>query len=284
MAPGAQLLVKHIAVLARVHKHHNGRLSSREEVEEASVLLVLRAEDEVLLDCRSRLTGFSYRHKRRPPQVLPRDALNGGRHGSREHERLPVPELLVSFLRSVVLGLEVGAWHGVEDRLHLGLEAHVDHAIGLIKHDIVALVEHYQASLQAVDETSRSSDEDLYSLPDGEALLLDTLDASSAHQREAADVHELAERDGLVVDLVRQLAGGSEDERERPFRRRVLSDGRLLGDVDEHGKHEGGSLTGACLSDADHVPVEEAERDALHLDGRRNLVLLLLDRLEDLRR
>ena len=60
-------------------------------------------------------------------------------------------------------------------RLHLRFEAKVDHAVGLVHDDVVALVEHRVALLQAVDQAAGRRDDDLTALPQLEALILDAL-------------------------------------------------------------------------------------------------------------
>ena len=59
--------------------------------------------------------------------------------------------------------------------MHLRLEAEVDHAVGLVHDDVVTLVEHRVALLQAVDQPPWSRDDDLAALAQLEALVLDAL-------------------------------------------------------------------------------------------------------------
>jgi hypothetical protein len=47
---------------------------------------------------------------------------------------------------------------------NLRLEAQVDHAVGLVQHDVVALVEHRVALLQAVQQPPGRRDHDLAAL------------------------------------------------------------------------------------------------------------------------
>lgn len=57
----------------------------------------------------------------------------------------------------------------------LGLEAEVDHPVGLVQHDVVALVEHRVPLLQAVDQPPGGRDDHLAPFPQLEALVLDAL-------------------------------------------------------------------------------------------------------------
>ena len=77
---------------------------------------------------------------------------------------------------------------GVRVSLDLRLEAHVDHAVGLVEHHVVALVEHHVPAVQRVVEAARRRHHDLGALAGDEGLLLD---AQSAHDRVDADL-ELA--------------------------------------------------------------------------------------------
>mmetsp|Transcript_58621 Transcript_58621/g.154989 ORF Transcript_58621/g.154989 Transcript_58621/m.154989 type:complete len:533 (-) Transcript_58621:817-2415(-) len=279
-----EVAVERVRHLARVDEHHDGRLLAPEHVEEPVLLLRLGAEAEVLRHGVGRLPRLAHRHVDGPPQVLARDALHGRRHGGREHEGLAELEVGVAGLGVLLVGLHGPRGHRIQDLLHLGLEAHVDHAVGLVQHDVVALVEDAEAALEGVDEAARGGDDDLDALADGEALLLDALDAAAADEREAPHAHVLAEGHRLVVDLVGQLARGGQHQRLGALAGVLGGDFGLLGDVDEHGQHEGGGLARARLRDAHHVAVVEPQRDALHLDRRRHLVPLLRHRAQDLLR
>ena len=68
----------------------------------------------------------------------------------------------------------------VRASLDLRLEAHVDHAIGLVEHDVVALVEHHHPTIERVVEAAGRRDHDLGALAGDEGLLLD---AQPAHHR-----------------------------------------------------------------------------------------------------
>ena len=59
--------------------------------------------------------------------------------------------------------------------MHLRLEAKVDHPVSLVHDDVVALVQHCVALLQAVDQAPGRRDDDLAPLSKLEALILDAL-------------------------------------------------------------------------------------------------------------
>ena len=69
-------------------------------------------------------------------------------------------------------------------RAHLRLEPHVDHAVGLVEHDVVALVEHDVTAVEGVVEAAWRGDHDLDALRLDEGLLLNR---EAAHDRVDAD-------------------------------------------------------------------------------------------------
>mmetsp|Transcript_15597 Transcript_15597/g.33806 ORF Transcript_15597/g.33806 Transcript_15597/m.33806 type:complete len:484 (+) Transcript_15597:610-2061(+) len=276
---GAEQLVDVVALLLGVHKHDH-RLSLRlppHEVLQHLRLLVLLAHEHVLGDevrCLARIADVDHS---RVAHVLPREPLHGGRHGGAEHVGGAVH--LVGVQCGVLLhGLEVGRGHRVQHAHHLGLEAHVDHAVCLVQHHVVALVEHGVAALEAIQQAPGGRDDNLAPAAQLEALLLDALPAHHAHH---PVVHVVRELDRLLLDLLSQLTGGGHDEGVGPLRLVGLVQRRLLADVRQHRHHERARLARARLGDADDVAAGEADGDGGHLDGRRLGVANLLDRLEE---
>mmetsp|Transcript_13355 Transcript_13355/g.56467 ORF Transcript_13355/g.56467 Transcript_13355/m.56467 type:complete len:216 (-) Transcript_13355:1437-2084(-) len=87
-------------------------------------------------------------HHRGVAHVLPRQLLHARGHRRGEHVRHAVlgaeaslQSLLVD-LFGFLLGLERFSRHGVHDGYDLRLEAHVDHPVRLVQHDVVALLKH----------------------------------------------------------------------------------------------------------------------------------------------
>ena len=66
--------------------------------------------------------------------------------------------IILSILRVWLL---VGHWQVVQDLPHLGLKAHVDHAIGLVHHHVGALIQNQVAVLQHVDQSTRRGNDNL---------------------------------------------------------------------------------------------------------------------------
>lgn len=98
---------------------------------------------------------------------------------------------------------------------YLWLKPEIDHAIGFVQHDVVALVEHRIGALEAVDEAAGRADHDLTALAQLEALVLDRLPANHRHHPVLGKVGQLA---GFLLDLLRQFARGGKHARIGAFR------------------------------------------------------------------
>mmetsp|Transcript_9798 Transcript_9798/g.35907 ORF Transcript_9798/g.35907 Transcript_9798/m.35907 type:complete len:538 (+) Transcript_9798:305-1918(+) len=273
----ALLLQRLGQVVARgllVHEHNRRDVVSRcQDAQQRVQLVILLDELHVLRDV---VRGAAHRtdgHHSRGAQVLTSQPLHRGRHGGTEHVGDAVHPVLLQ-LGLFVLWLEVGRRHRVEHFLHLRLETHVDHPVGLVKHHVVALVEHGVVGAQAVGEAARGGDDDLAALAQLQALLVDRLAAHDGHH---AVVEVARELDGLLFDLLRQLPRRCHDDGVWALARVLLRHGRQAPDVLEHGQHERARLARARLRDADHVALHQAQRNGHHLDRRRLLVAHLFD-------
>ena len=114
---------------------------------------------------------------------------------------------------------------GVEQALHRGQEAHVGHAVGLVDHDQVDLVELDVAALDEVLEATGAGDEHVDALAQGLAL---GAVADAAVDGDGAATAGGQQRLQLLVDLLGQLAGrgrgrGHAGLRGRPLPTRVAS-------------------------------------------------------------
>jgi hypothetical protein len=69
--------------------------------------------------------------------------LDGVRHGGREHQRLPLPR------------------EQLEDPVDLGQEAHVEHVVRLVEHQVLDAVELERAPLQVVEEAAGGGHDDV---------------------------------------------------------------------------------------------------------------------------
>ena len=165
-----------------------------------------------------------------------------GRHGRREHERLPLDR------------------QRVEDAADVGQEAHVEHPVGLVEHEHLERRVVDVAEAHVVEEPSGRRDDDLRAGAQ-RALLRAHVDAAHDGHRREPDV--VAERQRLLVDLQRQLARRREDERaELAVRRPAV---QALQDRQEERRR----LAGAGGRAADQVAAGQDHRDRLRLDRRR---------------
>jgi hypothetical protein len=140
------------------------------------------------------------------------------------------------------------AAHVLEDRRDLRLEAHVKHAVGLVEHDVRALVEHEVAAVEHVLHAPGGAHDDVHALPQVVRLLLHV---HAADDRERAQVRVGQQLGDLLVDLVRELARGRHDDGQRPVVPDGVQDGLVQRQqVVAHGDPEGRRLAGPRLGDA----------------------------------
>ena len=147
-------------------------------------------------------------------------------------------------------------------------EAHLEHLVGLVEHQIVEVGEVERALLQVVDHPTRGTDDHLGAAPQTRQL---RAVGRAAVDRQHVDLGQMravaAERLG---DLQRQLPGRRQHQRLRG----------LVGGIDLRQDRDGerGGLAGAGLGQADDVGAGHHRRDGGGLDGRRRLVSDVADR------
>ena len=90
-----------------------------------------------------------------------------------------------------------------------GQKAHVEHAVGLVEHQHLDLVQVAGALLDQIDQTARRGDQDVAAVLKGSGLRLVAHAAHDGHGDMTGDVGDLA-RD--LVDLLGKLARGGDDE------------------------------------------------------------------------
>mmetsp|Transcript_27138 Transcript_27138/g.76569 ORF Transcript_27138/g.76569 Transcript_27138/m.76569 type:complete len:371 (-) Transcript_27138:887-1999(-) len=215
-------------------------------------------------------------HDNRTPEVLAGDALYGRRHRGGEHVSGAVYP--VRLQHSIVLRLEVGRGHGLHDAKNLGLESHINHAVGLIEDHIVALIEDGVVPLQAVDHAAWCGHDDLAAPAELEALLLDGLPADDVCDTEAGVLRQLA---GFLINLEDQLTRRRHHQGVRALGLDLFCHGRLLLDVNEHWQNKGGGFATPGLSKPDDIALLEADGNGCHLNGGRLLVACLVDSLPE---
>ncbi|GKT73889.1 hypothetical protein ColTof4_06311 [Colletotrichum tofieldiae] len=156
------------------------------------------------------------------------------------------------------------------DLANLRLETHVQHAISLVENQVGL------ASLQHVDETSGGCDADLDTA--GEVADLRTL-GNTTVDAGVANAGRLAELGNLLLNLDRELTGGSEDQDNRA----VAGGQQRLGvDVNNGGQAVGEGLSGTRLGNTDNVATGKSHGPALGLNGSRSGEALGLDLVHDI--
>ena len=185
-------------------------------------------------------------------QVLLRHAADRGGHGRREQRDL------------LVVG-GVG-----EDRLDVLGEAHLQHLVGLVEHEVLELRQVEGALVEVVHDAAGRADDDVHAAAQRRqlhAVALPAVDRQDVHAAQVRGV--LLER---LADLQRELAGGREHERLRGLLRHV--------EAGEDRQRERRGLAGAGLGEAHDVAAGEERRDGRGLDRRRRLVSDVVERLE----
>jgi len=155
----------------------------------------------------------------------------------------------------------VGCGDPVEDLLHLGREAHVQHAVGLVEDEHLDLVEQDVLVLDEVDEAAGRGHQDVDALAQRLAL---GVEAHAAVDGLDAAAHHLRERGDDLAHLVGELTGGHEHQAGGPV-------GLGLAHPLDDGQAEGEGLARPRLGLAAHVTAGEAVADGELLDGERGI-------------
>jgi hypothetical protein len=167
----------------------------------------------------------------------------------------------------------------------LGLETHVQHAISLVKNQVLDVDEGDTATLNQVDQTTGSSDQEIAA-----TLNLAQLGANvgtTVHDTRA-DPGAVGELAGLVEDLGDQLTSGSENEGGGVSLALAAvelttagllrsSRGAGLESLRENGEEETTGLSGTGLSAGHQVAATHDNGDRVLLDGSRGNVAGKLD-------
>ena len=171
-----------------------------------------------------------------------------------------------------------------------GQKAHVEHAVGLVEHQHLNLVQVASALLDQIDQTARRGDQNVAAVLECRGLRLVAHTAHDGHGNMAGDVGDLA-RD--LVDLLGKLARRGDDEHHRAaavalglfstattVAAAALTYGFGRSDVLQivHGRQQkGGRLAGAGLSSGKQVAALKHHGDRAGLNGRRRRVAQVLD-------
>ena len=160
-------------------------------------------------------------------------------------------------------------------------KAHVEHAVGLVEHQHLDLVQVAGTLLDQIDQTARRGDQDVAAVLERRGLGLVAHATHDGHGNMTGDVGDFA-RD--LVDLLRELARGGDDEHHRAtaialglfstattVATAALAHGLGRSDVLQavHGRQQkGGRLSGASLSGGKQVAAFEHHGDGASLDRR----------------
>ena len=175
--------------------------------------------------------------------VLPHHAADFARHGGGEEPR------------AFVLRREG------QNLIQLLLEAHVQHLVRLVQHEVTNAVELDRLALGEVDQTARRGDDHVARL-----LQLGDLggDVGAAiHRNRAQPLLVLRKLLELLGDLLTQLTGGRQHQ--------GLNVVPLGVEVVEEWQAKGGGLTGACLGQTNEIAItlqQQGNRLGLDVGGR----------------
>ena len=158
------------------------------------------------------------------------------------------------------------------DFLDVGDEAHVEHPVGFVDHQQVAIVEHDLAAAEQVHQPARRRDQHVDALFERLDLVAHL---HAAHQQRHRERVVLAVFLEILGDLHRELARRLEDQRARHPRPAAA----LVQDVD-HRQDEAGGLAGAGLGDPDQVLAHQHRRDRRALDRSRLVIAAVGDGAE----
>ena len=137
-------------------------------------------------------------------------------------------------------------------------EAHVEHAVGFVEHEVADFRQVREPAVGEVEEPAGRRDEDVAAGAQAVDLRL-LADAAEDHAR--AQLLVRAVHADALEDLRRELAGRGEHEHARPA---ACGGAEQL----QQRQHEGRGLAGPGLRAGQQVAAGEHRRDGADLDGR----------------
>ena len=159
-----------------------------------------------------------------------------------------------------------------EDAFDIGHEAHVEHAIGLIKHQNLDARQIDRFLLHVVEQTARGGNEDF----DAGAQGLDLrIDVHTAKHHRRTQAHIFCVGADVFLDLCGKLAGRRQHQGADRMARRRRAGALLGGQQLQNRQGEAGGFSGTGLSTGHHVMSGEDGRDGLELNGCRLGVTLI---------
>ncbi len=166
-----------------------------------------------------------------------------------------------------------------DDRSHVGDEAHVEHAVGLIDHEGVHLRQIDHPRAHEIEQTAGSGDQQVHRRVRDLAFLPVVIHAAVDRQR--AEPAILAQRRGVFADLDHQLAGRRDHQGAGGAALLLPRLGRPeIAGQDRDQKSRG--LAGAGLGLARHILAGQRVFQAQRLDRRAVLEAQIRDRVQNL--
>lgn len=240
-----------------------------EDIEENRALVNVLDEFDLLGDVLRGRTNATNGQENVVLEEISGEHLDVAREGGREHESLSFSD--------------VGHVLALNNTADLGLETHVQHAIGLVEHKILNVAQGDAASLYEIHKSSGGGNKKVAS-----ALNLAKLRANIGttvhHAR--ADPRPVGKLSGLLVDLRNKLSSGGKDERggvglalTTKLSSSVGGDSRRTVDegLRQDGEKETASLARTSLGTSHEITTTHDDGDGVFLNGSRDLVAGHLD-------
>ena len=260
---GARQIVRHL-VRPRLGAHEDERAVKRRVAQrvQQQLLLVLPV-DEIhrLIDGLHR--GGNRRHLDLGKVLLEQaldQLLHRLRHGSGKQQRL-----------------HLAVAHALQDALHVVDKAHVQHAVGLVEHEQLDVLQIDIALSAQVVEAAGRGDEHIDAR--AQRFRLVVLRHAAVDER-AADVGILRIGDKALIDLNGQLARRREDERADG---REAGQARLVFQLLQDRDDKRARLARAGLRQTEHIAPAERGGDRLLLNRRRDGIAGVRERVQQLR-
>ena len=225
-----------------------GHTGCGQHIDEQVLFLRLAHEVHFLLDRFRRAASALYLDGHRVEQDRVSQLLDVLRHGGRKEQGLSP------------WGQELDDLSDVVD------EAHVEHGVRLVEHEVLEVVQSDVALVDEVQEAPRCGHDNVHATLEC-CDLLALFDP--AEDDRVMDLQVRAVVPDAVADLGGEFAGWAQDEGADDT---ALVSTWLLGEPVQHGQGEGGRFAGAGLGHAQHIASVENVRDGLSLNGGRGLI------------
>ncbi len=225
--------------------------SALEHLVDGVALALIIGAVEVLLHRGRGLVGPRHLDGDRVLQVAACQALDLGREGGPKQQR--------------------GALFGQvrEDALQVGQKTDVEHAVGLVEHHVLHLVQHRVLGLDVVEQPPGRGHQHLDTLFQLQRL---GFHVHAAEHHGAAQLGVLGIQGDLLGDLVGQFTRGQQHQGAHRVARGRGGTVLVLEQALQQRQREGRRLAGAGLGCAHHILAGQNHRNGLLLDGGHGLV------------